>query len=128
MAMTRTGKLWRGDSPEDLAACIRQHRAGGYPVQHVKAIICGRCRGDTFHVMVDDDEGCAVTVCLSCRSRTPLAGSGDHIDDADLGGCACPCGNETFTAAHGCATTADEEVRWISVGLRCPGTHLLADA
>ncbi|GAA3941267.1 hypothetical protein [Actinoplanes auranticolor] len=30
-----------------------------------------------------------------------------------------PCGNETFAAALGFALTADEEVRWISVGLRC---------
>ena len=57
----------------------------------------------------------------------------------------CPCGGETFAVAVGFAMAADDEVRWISLGLRCltggvlgvysdwkidyvPTAHLLADA
>jgi hypothetical protein len=145
MAIKKAGKFWRGDDLADLTTYIRKHRAGGYPVQHVKEVSCRHCGQTTFRVAVDDDDGCALTMCLSCEAEEPLADSGEYLEDADLGECACPCGGETFAVALGFAMTDDDEVRWISVGLRCladntlgvytdwkvdylPTAHLLADA
>lgn len=103
----------------DLATYIRAYRAGGYPVTHVNEHVCPACRGTAFRVLVDDEEGCAVAICEGCRAESPLADSAEHMADADLGECACPCGGETFAGAIGFALTAGNEVRWVSVGLRC---------
>ena len=119
MAIKKTGPFRHGDDLDDLTAYLRQYRAGGYPVQHVKEVTCHRCRHGSFRVLVDDEDGCALTICLGCRAESPVADSSDHLEDADLGECACPCGGETFAVAVGFATTADDEVRWISIGLRC---------
>jgi hypothetical protein len=39
-----------------------------------------------------------------------VADSAECLEDAELGKCACPCGNETLPAALGFAMTADYEV------------------
>ncbi|XTZ18145.1 hypothetical protein ACQSSU_12620 [Micromonospora echinospora] len=134
----------RNDS-EALAAYVREHRAGGYRVHHVVDVVCRRCDGRAFRVAVDDEEGCALVLCLGCGTEAAVADSDDHLDDAELAECACPCGAETFTVAVGYALTGDGEVRWVSVGLRCladgtlgvytdwkidyaPTAHLLASA
>ena len=145
MTIKKAGKFWRGDNLGDLATYIQKHQAGGYAVQHVKEVTCRQCQQGTFRVLVDDDEGCALTICLNCQAETPIADSGEYLEDAELGECACPCEGETFAVAVGFAMTADDEVRWISVGLRCltdgtlgvysdwkvdytPTAHLLANA
>ncbi|WP_406084438.1 hypothetical protein OHA01_08275 [Micromonospora zamorensis] len=119
MAIRKTAGLWCGDDFDDLATYIRKHQAGGYPVRHVKDISCRHCQGTAFHVTVDDEEGCAQIICQSCRAETPIADSADHLDDAALEECGCPCGGETFTVGVGYAMNTDNEVRWISLGLRC---------
>ncbi|MFI6273388.1 hypothetical protein [Micromonospora zamorensis] len=145
MAIRTTAVLWRGDDFDDLATYIRKHQAGGYPVQHVKDTSCRHCHGTTFRVTVDDEEGCALIVCQSCRAETPIADSADHVDDAALEECGCPCGGDAFSVGVGYAMNADNEVRWVSLGLRCladgtldvytdwkidyaPTAHLLANA
>ncbi|WP_250038263.1 hypothetical protein [Paractinoplanes maris] len=119
MTIKKAGKFWRGDNLGDLVTYIQKHQAGGYPVQHAREVTCSRCRQGTFRILVDDEEGCALAICLNCRTETPVADSADHLEEADLGECACPCGGETFSAAVGFAMTAGDEVRWISLGLRC---------
>ncbi|MCY1142010.1 hypothetical protein OWR29_28795 [Actinoplanes sp. Pm04-4] len=119
MTIKKTGGVWRGDSLDDLTAYLREYRAGGYPVQHVKEVTCRQCQQGSFRVLVDDEQGCALTICLGCGTTEPLADSSDQLDGAELGECACPCGGETFAVAVGFAMTTDDEVRWISVGLRC---------
>jgi hypothetical protein len=111
----------------------------------IREVVCRQCREDSFSVLVDDEEGCALTICLNCRTEAPIADSGEQLEDADLAECASPCGGERFGVAIGFAMTADDEVRWISVGLRCltdgtvgvysdwkidytPTAHLLASA
>jgi hypothetical protein len=104
---------------------VREFAAGGYPVEHVTPIVCARCAGTLFEVIIDDDEGCAATTCLSCRAQSPVADSEDYLDEAELAECACPCGGEVFSAVVGFAMTESGEVRWISVGLRCVADGVL---
>lgn len=119
MTIKKSRGVWRGDSFADLETYVREFRAGGYPVGQVKEVVCRQCGGASFAVGVDDEDGCAVAACLACRVEAPVADSADHLDDADIGECACPCGGETFAVVVGFAMTDDDEVRWISVGLRC---------
>ena len=70
----------------------------------------------------EDNEGCAATVCQQCQAEAAISDSADHLGDAELGECVCPCGGETFAVAIGFAMYDDTDVRWISVGLRCSPT------
>ncbi|UQU66866.1 hypothetical protein COUCH_11600 [Couchioplanes caeruleus] len=119
MAISKNATSWYGDNDEDLATYLQQFRAGGYPVTRVRRLSCTLCGNATFLSLVDDDQGVAAVDCLECGARTLVADSAEHLDDAQLEGCACPCGGETFTVSVGYAVTSDNEVRWISVGLRC---------
>jgi hypothetical protein len=60
--------------PEIPRACHQEtYQAGGYPVQHIKEVICRQRGEDSFSVLADDEEGCALTVCLNCRTEAPIA-------------------------------------------------------
>jgi hypothetical protein len=125
MAVSRSGDVWRGETDEDLAVYVRSFRAGGLDVTETRGLVCPACAATTFGVMVDDEEGVAVAGCLSCGSQVPIGDSAEHLADAALGECACPCGNESFSAVLGYAMTPDREVRWLSVGLRCQSDDAL---
>jgi hypothetical protein len=116
MAISQSGEFWQGDNDDDLAVYMRSFRAGGLEVTQTRRVLCPSCSGVAFGVMVT--ESVAVAGCLSCGAQVPVGDSADHLAEADLGECACPCGNETFAAVIGYAVV-DDEVRWLSVGLRC---------
>ena len=104
---------------DDLDRYVRDFAAGGYPVAQVVHATCG-CGADAgFSVVLDDDEGAAVRRCLSCGDSLAVLDSADHLDGADLGDAACPCGAEAFDVAVGFSLLDDGEVRWVSLGLRC---------
>ncbi|MEV0896093.1 hypothetical protein [Actinoplanes sp. NPDC049802] len=102
----------------DLAECIREYQAGGYPVAVVKESRCGRCDGVVFRVEVTEDESVR-RICLACGEAAFIGDSAEHWDDDDAEECACTCGGEEFTVAVGFALFDDGDVRWVSVGLRC---------
>jgi hypothetical protein len=109
----------------DLAAYIRQYEAGGHPVQQVRDLVCNRCRGTVFLVSVDDDDFCAVATCRTCLADKPIADTVKRLRDAELGECDCVCGGEEFAVAVGFALTDDNQVRWVTVGLRCLADDVL---
>jgi hypothetical protein len=105
---------------EELDTYLRDFRAGGYPVAHVREVVCAACSGRTFSVLVDvDEQGSAVT-CEACGEQVAIADSEEYLDEAELEECQCPCGGESFAAAVGYALTSDAtDVRWISLALLC---------
>ncbi|WP_051366975.1 hypothetical protein [Hamadaea tsunoensis] len=113
------GRFWRGENFDDLVEYLREFQPGGYPVEHVNELTCPECAGGTFYVEADDTEGAALARCAACQTIQYIADSVDYADEADLVECACPCANETFAIAVGYALRHDQEIRWISVGLRC---------
>jgi hypothetical protein len=119
VAIDRSGQYWRGEDLADLAEYLRSFQAGGYPIVDVVESVCADCEGRAFRLVADDDEGCVQRICVSCGSPSFIADSADAIEDADLQPCECPCGGETFAVAVGFARHSDQEIRWVSVGLRC---------
>ncbi|RZS43662.1 hypothetical protein EV193_102643 [Herbihabitans rhizosphaerae] len=91
----------------------------GYPDAEVREPSCAGCGGRRFSVEVDDEDGCARRVCVSCDRPAFIADSEEHWADADPGECECPCGAGVFEVAVGYALRQDGEVGWIAVGLRC---------
>lgn len=118
VTLDKSGEHWRGDTFDDLAASIRDFRAGGYPVATVVESRCGRCDGRAFRVEVSADESSRRT-CVACGDTAFIGDSAEHWDDGEREECACPCGNEAFAAGVGFAFTDDGEIRWVSLGLRC---------
>lgn len=57
MAIDTSGEWPRGDDFDDLAEYVRTFKAGGYPVDHVRASACRMCDGLSFRVLVDDEQG-----------------------------------------------------------------------
>jgi hypothetical protein len=119
VAIKQRGTYWYGGNDEDLATYLRAFPGGGHAVEHVRPLACPLCGDTSFFALVDDEQGVAAVDCLDCGTRTLVADSAEHIDDAELELCACPCTGETFSASVGYAMTQDDEVRWISLGLRC---------
>jgi hypothetical protein len=145
VAIDKSGQYWRGENLADLAEYLRSFQAGGYPIADVIESICADCKGQAFRLLADDDEGCVQRICLNCGSTSFIADSADASQDADLQPCECPCGGDNFAVAVGDAQRSDQEIRWISVGLRClndgtlgvyadwkidysPSSHLLSQA
>ena len=119
MAIDRSGKWWKGTEPADLDEFLSAYSAGGYPVAKAAHARCGLCGREEFAVLVDDEEGCAVRVCASCRDEKPLLDSQEYLADAALESAACPCGGEVFNVAVGFALyDGSEDVRWVYLGLR----------
>lgn len=118
MTLDKSGKLWRGDDFDDLAAYIRHFKAGGYSVATVVESRCGVCDGCAFRVTVDEDDATR-RACLDCGTTAFIGDSAEHWHGTDDDSCACPCGGEEFAVAVGYALFDDGDVRWVSVGLRC---------
>jgi hypothetical protein len=124
VTLDKSGDLWRGEGFADLAECVRAFKAGGYPVATVVESRCGGCDGRAFRVNVDEEEA-AQRICLACGAVVFIGDSAEHWNDEDFDECACPCGGEEFAVAVGYALFDDDEVRWISVGLRCLNDNVL---
>lgn len=99
--------------------------AGGYPVADVVESVCVGCAGRAFRVLADDNVGCVQRICVNCARTSYIADSDETQQDADLRPCQCPCGGEAFGVAVGFARRPDQDIRWISVGLRCLGEGTL---
>ncbi|GAA1902533.1 hypothetical protein [Lapillicoccus jejuensis] len=144
MGIDRSHRWWTGTEAADLGEYLTAYTAAGYPATRVVHARCARCTGATFRLRVDDEEGCAERTCTACGDVRLMLDSGDVIEEADLGEAECPCGGAVFEVAVGFAFTAEQDVRWVYVALRCtadgvlgvyadwkiddsPGDHLLTE-
>jgi hypothetical protein len=112
----------RAASFEELAGFLRRAEPGGCPVDEVVECVCRSCDGRRFQVSVMDTAQAARRTCLDCGRHELIADSIEYWDDdPDVQcPCACVCGKEDFTGAVGFALREDgEDIRWISVALRC---------
>lgn len=119
VTVDKSGQYWRGEDLADLAEYLRAFQAGGYRVVDVAESVCAGCTGRAFRVLADDEEGCALRICVTCAASVYIADSAEHAQDADLRPCECPCSRDTFATAVGFARRPSQEIRWISIGLRC---------
>lgn len=127
MSLKKRGKHQYGDSQEDIRAeILRYSLKNGYVAQHFADAVC-KCGGRRFRVLLDDNEGAACRTCESCQLEHPIGDSDEYLEEADLGECGCPCGNETFEVTVGVSLYDEsEDVRWLYLGFRCPTCGLTA--
>lgn len=127
MGLKKRGSHWYGESQADIRTELARYAAlAGHPAERFADARC-LCDGGLFALELDEEAGVAVRSCGSCGVRHPMADGAEFLADANLEGCACPCGAEAFELTLGAALYADSaDVRWLYVGARCPSCGLTA--
>ena len=127
MVLKKKGEYLYGENHEDLRQEIsRYSKQNGYEAEHFGDSQCS-CKGTRFSLLLDDNEGAAVRICVSCKEEHPIGDSDEYLEDADLEECACPCGNENFEISVGVSLyRGSEDVRWLYLGCRCAKCGLSA--
>src|SRR5437867_1665510 len=127
MAFKQRGKYRYGDSQADIhAELLRYSKANEYIAQHFADAVC-KCGGQVCRLALDDEAGAAVRICVDCESEHPIGDSAEFMEDAELGMCACPCGNEEFEITVAVSLYEDsKDVKWLYLGCRCAKCRLTA--
>jgi hypothetical protein len=127
MALRKQGKYRYGDGQADIREeIVRYSERNAYVARHFADATC-QCGAKVFRLLLDDNEGAAVRRCVACSAEHPIGDSGEYLDDAELGECACPCGSEHFEIMAGVSLYEEsEDVKWLYLGCRCPGCGLVA--
>lgn len=116
----KRGKYWYGTEQADIRTEIaRYSKKNGYPA-HLFADAKCVCGEPLFAFVSDDDEGAAVRRCVACEHEHPIGDSEDYLEDAELEGHECVCGQERFEITVGVSLYQDSnDVRWLYLGCRC---------
>ena len=127
MALRKKGKYSYGDSQLDLQdELLRYSQENGYAIVHYADAVC-ICGGKVFNLLLDDTEGAAVRVCISCGAKHPIGDSEKYLENAELEECECPCAFGEFEITAGVALYQDsEDVKWLYIGCRCAKCSLTA--
>jgi len=127
MALKKRGRYRYGDSQADIRTeAMRYSKKNAYLAHYFADAIC-KCGGKHFRLALDDDQGAAVRICVTCKTEHAIGDSAEYLVDAALGECACPCGGEEFEITVGVSLYSDsEDVRWLYIGCRCPKCGLTA--
>lgn len=127
MALKKLGKHRYGENHADIREELRRYcEQNGYPAEHFADAI-GACGAKIFRLSLDDTEGAAVRTCVACADAHPIGDSADYLENAEIGECACPCGDEDLELSVGVALYEEsEDVRRIYVRCRCVKCGLTA--
>jgi hypothetical protein len=121
----RSGEWWTGQDFADLTGYLIEFTAGSDPAGRIERSECDACRGTTFRLQLDDDEGCAQRTCTACSGSAFIGDSEEYWADADPGEAACPCGGDQFELGVAFSLRDDGDVRWITIGGRCTDCGVL---
>ena len=124
MAIDTTGEWWVGTGEDDIDTYLELLMADVHPISEVVHATCG-CGSRVFTVSADADEGCVIRACSSCTKEHPVCDSGEYVEDSDLEGVVCQCGDERFELAVSFSRRDDGSIRWLAVGVRCVACGVL---
>lgn len=125
MAIDSRGRWWRGENAADLAEYLEEFAAGGYRIDRTVQALCSGCAGHAFRVRADAEEGVVERTCVTCGHVLLMLDSGEHWGDAEPAELECACGADVFEVVAGFSLRADDELHWISVGIRCVSDGVL---
>lgn len=127
MALKKRGQHRYGENHADIRAeLLRYSKLNAYIAHYFADAVCV-CGGKLFRLALDDNEGAAVRICVACKTEHPIGDSDGFLEEAELGECACPCGNEEFEITVGVSLyEGSEDVKWLYLGCRCPKCGLIA--
>ena len=118
MTIDTSGEWWKGSNFDDLAEYIKRLTEEGYPAGQVAQSICS-CGNTTFHLLADQDQGCAQRTCVACNKIMFICDSADYWSATTPELVACPCGGTTFEIGVGFSFRTTGDIKWITVGQRC---------
>ena len=126
MSLVKRKGNFFGDSQSDIPELLKMYSNAGDPTEHYQDAIC-TCGHNLFRLAVDDNEGAAIRLCVSCGNQHPIGDSLEFLEDAELEECECPCGQSSFEITVGVALYfGSNDVKWLYLGCRCPHCGLTA--
>jgi hypothetical protein len=127
MPLQKRGKHWYGEDYADIHGEITRYAGlNGYQADHFADAVC-KCGDRQFGLTLDDNAGAAVRRCAACKADHPIGDSSEYMHEAQLAGCACPCGQETFEISVGVSLyEGSQDVRSLYLGCRCAHCGLIA--
>jgi hypothetical protein len=119
MAIDRTGKWWKGASSQDALEYLRALEPGGYTVDEVLEQSC-QCGSHSFQVFRSDDDELSYLICSSCKTKTFITDSEEHVEDQKFKSGKCPCRNASYRVFLGVHSIKDPSVaNWMSICVIC---------
>lgn len=100
---------------------VEYSKKNTYVAEHFAESKCAQCHGDTFTIVMNENEGVAARICISCDSEHSIADSNDLIHDVEaVYPIECSCGENEFRVLAGIALQKNSEnVRWFYLGCEC---------
>lgn len=119
MAIDKSGKWWKAETPEDALEYLRAIHPGGYTVDNVLPQEC-ECGSSSFRVDRSEDDELSYLVCVACKTRTFVTDSGDFAGDQDFEPVRCAGRNADFRVFIGVHSIEDKPVaNWMNICLIC---------
>jgi hypothetical protein len=125
MSIDKSAKWWVGTSAEDIKEYLEAYSADNYKASVFRLATCS-CSHDAFHLLADDDEGCAKRICTSCGREQFICDSDEYWTAASPEEWKCiECGSTKTNIGVGFSLYEDGEIRWLYVGVRCATCGIL---
>lgn len=127
MAITKKGEYYYGETHNDLREVLLNYsKKSDYEIEHFKDAIC-TCGSNVFTVLMNEEEGVAARVCVSCDEEHGIADSDEYIDEVEsIDEMECICGSNKFNITAGVSLYEESnDVRWFYLGLFCPECNCL---
>ena len=127
MSIDKSGKWWKGSSPEDIREFLEAYASKGYEINEFRLAKCA-CGCDRFRLEADDNSGVARRHCAECESLHYICDSEQFWDEADATEWKClVCESELTNIGVGFSMYPDDPtaIKWLYVGVRCASCHVL---
>ena len=120
MTIDKSGKWWKGSSPEDLNDYLKEFSGDSYPIDRFALLHC-QCDSTMFAIEIDEDEECGKGICSTCGESNFIADSQENWGTVAPRKYECiECHSKEANIGLGFALTEDHEaVKWIFLGCRC---------
>ena len=109
-------------NPSKLKDQILQYSSrNGYSAKHFAIARCAPCGGTVFTLLMNEEQGVAARICVSCQTEHGIGDSDDYIDEVDtVYPVECTCGNRRFEVMGAVALYTDsQDVSWLYLGCEC---------
>lgn len=126
MAIDRSGKWWKGNSPEDIFVYLDQLFADSYPIHEHRLAVCP-CGSEVFSLCWIPDEGAVKRICGQCGTKHFVCDSEENWDGRPKKFKCIECKSDKTNLGVAFSLYENRNaIRWIYTGCRCTNCGVLA--
>ncbi|MBA2113691.1 hypothetical protein [Bremerella alba] len=103
------------------AQIVEYSEANEYVATHFATAVCNSCSGDVFELLMNEEEGVAARICVTCDEEHGIGDSDQHIAKVEeIFDVLCTCDGTKFRIMAAVSLSDDsEDVRWFYLGCKC---------